>query len=133
MAKRPPCQDVDHVSSAKPKTERTFCHDCQNYFLQWSDNWMTFESGSKYHPKKDGDQFTIFICPSCVKALTRDARRETRNVDPEDSWYYNEEFWSGEIANCVRQAKIKWNEWNLAAYDYMSKSDSGSGDGMITD
>ena len=93
---------------------------------------MTLEPGSKYHPNKDGEQFTIFFCPPCVKALARDARRETRNVNPEDSWYYNEEFWSGEIANCVRQAKIKWNEWNLAAYDY-AKSDSGSGDGMITD
>jgi hypothetical protein len=113
-------------------SQKTFCHDCQNYFLQWSDDWMTLNPGSKYHPKKDGEQFTIFICPQCVKALTRDARRETRNVDPEDSWYYNEEFWSGEIANCVRQAKTKWNEWNLAAYNY-AKSDSGSGDGMITD
>jgi hypothetical protein len=130
MAKRRSCQGAVDFSSPSPKA-KTFCHSCQQYDQSWSDNWMALEAGSKYHPNKDGEQFTIFICPSCVKALTRDARRETRNMNPEDFRYYDHKFWLDEIAFCVRQAEIKWNEWNLAAYDYMSNSDSG--DGMNTD
>lgn len=98
-----------------------FCNLCE-HVQKWSDRWWYFSPGSKYYPQvePEGTEFSIYACPLCVQALSRDAKRETRFASHDEVAQLTKEFWLAEVAYAIRRAKQLWNKWESSQQQMMN-------------
>lgn len=101
--------------SFRVRHDEAFCNICEQV-EKWSDQWEHYEPGSRYFPSGEpgGIEFSIYVCPSCVRGLSRDAKRETRFASYDEVEQLREEFWLAEIEYAKRYAKQLWDKWEAS-------------------
>lgn len=94
-------------------SSRCYCGSCRQYG-DWNKQWWEFKHGSKYRPNKSGGPSVVYICPTCIRMLSRDAERDMRfsHMTDDKSWLSEcDVFWRLEVAHVIKKIERDHDAW----------------------